>query len=551
MMNRKTNIKNFFGTLLTLCLITIASMVFSTNALAAEAQGATVTENTSMEVLVPLKYSEYASLPIGTKVYIGRNNSIKEGDLPISASAYVEKVAAYDSRWWGQYSYNPTYYEEDSYYNNEGTSGYKATDKFFVHVLEKAPGFDGCKGGIIFTENQGETWMYSCNGGGVERLPIQPYIAKSVTSKVTVEMKDPEYILKADQEMNITANDIAKVNYEYTYGNEKREGTLDNYKVTKGKVSGGNSEITIGFGVGGSVTVSLPLTYETKFDLGDGTTESQYIKHGGYATKPQTIPTKEGFDFQYWSTTPGGEEFNFDTTPIKDVTRFYAVWAVGNKFISAEVDENSKGTISAAGINNDATELSNALLSEEEKALVSTGIDSNIFLTVEDIQDKLTEEQKAKVEEGLKNDSSIAVVLDLNLFKKIGNTEPVKIANTQGNMVSITLTLDDKYINNNPGLERTYEIIRVHETGEGTEISVLPAFFDPVTKTITFETDRFSLYAISLADKAVATETVPAPTTKSPKTGDGLNLPLIIMMMALSMLTITSAMFVRTKKCDK
>lgn len=544
MMNRRANIKNLFGTLLTLGLVAITSLGFTSNALAAEATtGAAITQNTKMEVMVPMKVSDIPNLKTGQSIYIdsldpSNNKHIATGDLSINASAYSTALITEADKG-----------NQFSSAISRPYAGYSEsiTNKVFVKNVESAAGFDGCPAGIIYTEDNGSSWKYSCCYGGVQGLSVIPFIGSSVNSKVTVTMKDTEYTLDIGETKTITENDIEKVEYEYTFGDNvvKEELPKTSIQISDGVIKQGDTQIVIKYGVGGSVTVALPLTYEVEFDFGNGQKETQHVKHGGFITAPTTIPEKEGFVFKYWSTTPGGEEFNFETTPVKDVTIFYPVWAAGSKSISATVDENSKGTISAAGINNDATTLSEALLTEEEKSQVGQGVNSNIFLTVEDIQDKLTEEQKAKVAEGLTNDSSIAVVLDLNLFKKIGNNDPVKIANTQGNMVSITLTLDDKYINNNPGLERTYEIIRVHETGEGTEISVLPAAFDPVTKTITFETDRFSLYAISLTDKAVA------PTTKSPKTGDGLNLPLIIMMMALSMLVITSAMFVRTKKCDK
>lgn len=60
---------------------------------------------------------------------------------------------------------------------------------------------------------------------------------------------------------------------------------------------------------------------------GGSAIDSQRVVIGGYATKPATDPTKEGYDFVYWATdTAGTNEFRFNTTPINANITLYAKW---------------------------------------------------------------------------------------------------------------------------------------------------------------------------------------------------------------------------------
>lgn len=86
----------------------------------------------------------------------------------------------------------------------------------------------------------------------------------------------------------------------------------------------------------------------------------------------------------------------------------------------------------------------------------------------------------------------IGSVLDLGLDQKINTITgedawKTNITELQNDM-SISLTLDDSLADG-----EAYEIIRVHDGA--TE--VIDAFYNPETDTLTFDTDRFSIYAIA------------------------------------------------------
>lgn len=63
---------------------------------------------------------------------------------------------------------------------------------------------------------------------------------------------------------------------------------------------------------------------------GGSAIEKQKVVIGGYATKPSTNPTREGYDFVYWATdSVGTNEFRFNTTAINAGITLYAKWSEG------------------------------------------------------------------------------------------------------------------------------------------------------------------------------------------------------------------------------
>ncbi|MCR4580309.1 MAG: InlB B-repeat-containing protein, partial [Treponema sp.] len=74
---------------------------------------------------------------------------------------------------------------------------------------------------------------------------------------------------------------------------------------------------------------SSQTSYTVSFHLngGSGSVESQTIIEGECATEPSTIPTKNGYEFNFWGLKTGSEAtaFNF-STPIYANTKLYANW---------------------------------------------------------------------------------------------------------------------------------------------------------------------------------------------------------------------------------
>ena len=95
---------------------------------------------------------------------------------------------------------------------------------------------------------------------------------------------------------------------------------------------------------------------------------------------------------------------------------------------------------------------------------------------------------------GALGDWTLAEEIDLALFYEVdGKTVQVHEANEP---LVVSLTLPDSTTGDTSKKTRSYEVIRVHDG----KASVIPSSFDADAKTLTFETDRFSAYAVAYKD---------------------------------------------------
>ena len=76
------------------------------------------------------------------------------------------------------------------------------------------------------------------------------------------------------------------------------------------------------------------LFLDVDFMDGEDLLSTQKVRNPGKATQPEN-PTKEGYEFLYWSTEPDGEEFDFDTEVTSDLV-LYAVWEETDRPLTVE-----------------------------------------------------------------------------------------------------------------------------------------------------------------------------------------------------------------------
>lgn len=101
-----------------------------------------------------------------------------------------------------------------------------------------------------------------------------------------------------------------------------------------------------------------------------------------------------------------------------------------------------------------------------------------------------------------------------------------------------------------PRVKRTYYIIRYHDG----KAEIIEGTYDEKTQTFTFETDKFSDYAIAYNDvkKADATGTNNAvKTTKSVETGDTTNVFGYLIALAGAFAVILGLLASRRKRTNK
>ena len=247
-----------------------------------------------------------------------------------------------------------------------------------------------------------------------------------------------------------------------------------------------------------------------------------------------------------------------------------------------KVDVQSEGTVPPATLLTDKAELLAMLVNSgditaDELVQIANGASVDIVLTVKEAN--VSDEVKTAMAQAAK-DYTIGQYLDISLFKYMtvnGSQQACVALYTTKDALTISVVVPDALINTNSAVNRSYYIVRNHK---GT-IDVLDAAFDAAGKTLTFKTDRFSIYAIAYKDTAVPSSSnpssnnssndsetkknevaapTPAPTpastskpstiTAMPQTGDTSNPTLYIVLLVASLLGL-AVVFVCKKRNDK
>ena len=169
---------------------------------------------------------------------------------------------------------------------------------------------------------------------------------------------------------------------------------------------------------------------------------------------------------------------------------------VGSGSIMAEyrVDDNAPQTT----IENLTAELAKEILTSEELRQVEAGEHVLVYLDVINIDDTVSAAERSLVETAAyqkNSDMHIGMYLDLSLYKKIGYAGPVKLNSTKGNLLQIQIRMPQSLVPVN-GKDRTFYVVRIHNGAA----ELVQTAYDIAEKTLTFETDRFSTYAIAYAD---------------------------------------------------
>lgn len=182
--------------------------------------------------------------------------------------------------------------------------------------------------------------------------------------------------------------------------------------------------------------------------------------------------------------------------------------ASGNVTVESDEDNDFKAQLT----DNEDVKGKIELTQDEQDAIIA-GEDLEIILKLEDTTVEVDTAEKEDIAEKLAEKEfegkKLGTFLDINLIKKIGNTE-TKVTNTTG-MLKLTFEVPASLINKDAAINRIYTIARNHDG----KVEFLKAEFNKETNQLTFETDKFSTYAVIYEDTAVVPE--------APKTGDATN----------------------------
>lgn len=171
-------------------------------------------------------------------------------------------------------------------------------------------------------------------------------------------------------------------------------------------------------------------------------------------------------------------------------------------------------------VGNLSDELAIKLLTDEEKDEFESGVPVNVYLTIDAVdRSKVPAVDLAVVDKIISDDGyTYGQCLDLSLWKKVGDNEAVQIHDTNGNPITMQITVPDLLRNVPDGYKRTFRIVRVHE-GVSTVLA------EGEGPTFDISSDKFSSYFIIYKD-----EKVPEKGNKI-STGDKMHIGIVVMVM--------------------
>ena len=161
-------------------------------------------------------------------------------------------------------------------------------------------------------------------------------------------------------------------------------------------------------------------------------------------------------------------------------------------------------------------------LTEDEKNAIANGDKLEVVLGFKDAGATATTDEQKAIEKDL-GDKKLGTFLDIDLTKKIGTTE-VAVSETTG-LVTITFELPANLKNTDEKVTRTYSVMRYHDG----KVDTLNAKYDADKGTISFETDKFSTYAVVYSD-----------VTTTPGMGDASAMFLVYLVLGAGLIVVAS-----------
>lgn len=390
---------------------------------------------------------------------------------------------------------------------------------------------------------------------------------------VTVSQKESKNYKKISKEINltvkakkitVTVNDASK-----TYGDEDSEFTYVNDKLI------GNDKLTgiiltreEGEDVG---------TYKIKVSQKEGSNPNYDItfKDGTYTINPLSIDkgtvvlgnvlkyTGEKQTQEVEQVLVNGKALNkedyevLDNQATKEGKHVLTIKAKGNNhtgsfeyaYVILPKDSDKIGTGSFTVKTTGDVEISrdeiidllieNKEITANELSEVAEGKKIEIVLEVKEAQANELIETSTK---GYK----VGKYLDITLYKSVNGTNESIHELTK--VLKVTIKVPEELINKDSKTKREYYIARSHNG----KVDILETKYDEKTNSLTFETDKFSDYAIIYKDKKELKTTVTTSINKSntkqttkAKTGDNANIIGLMMLLVSSMFVMV---FVRKKE---
>ncbi|WP_052169784.1 Ig-like domain-containing protein [Pseudobutyrivibrio ruminis] len=402
-----------------------------------------------------------------------------------------------------------------------------ASEPFELHFVE-----DTYHGKYMCEENN--------DMNGVTSIEVYGYATQTTVAVTDVSLnKNSTALTVGDTEtLTATVSPDGASNKSVTWSSDNTSvATVDaNGKVTA--VSSGTANITATT-TDGSKTATCAVTVNATSSGGDssdsgnsgssesGSTSGGSTDSGSSSGSSSSSNTSSGTSSNSSSSTPAPatvpyENVAISTGAVNDITGTAAATAEKNPF-GTKIENNDNLT----------TLLS---LTPEE---VAQGV--NVWLDIQDMSATVPQADKDLVQSA-SNDFTVGMYLDINLFKKVGGNAATKITETNGTVKASILIPESLW-----KAGRNFEIIRVHD-GVPTVIS---GTYDENTHVFTFETDKFSTYALAYNDSAVAGSTSNSTQSSAPRTGDNNHLGVWYLLLAVSLGGLGYLGYTKKKRVNK
>ena len=198
---------------------------------------------------------------------------------------------------------------------------------------------------------------------------------------------------------------------------------------------------------------------------------------------------------------------------IKEDSKGNVVIGNGSLSFNVETEEGAPvtklGTSKAEIIN---MLIENGQLSADELSSIANGADIDVILTVKDGSKTISKESKEGIVSNTKG-YTIGKYIDISLYKYMiidGNKDDGEVIRETSNKIRISIEIPTELLNKDSKVKRNYYIARNHDG----KVEILKGVYNEKTHTYTFETDKFSDYAILYQDTKVE-ETITPTTTKT------------------------------------
>ncbi|MCI5751542.1 MAG: hypothetical protein MR038_03555 [Oscillospiraceae bacterium] len=293
-----------------------------------------------------------------------------------------------------------------------------------------------------------------------------------------------------------------KITFAYYDGREKYGDVLVYFPQT---------DITV------SVTASVPVIGETP-----ASTTVRVPQNDGY-TITDVSWSVDGTELTSADKFEEGKQYTVAVTLKPDTgLQFIGTTPASINGKAADAVLNADGTLtvsrslvsaSRVSIDMPSEDLKNAVLDDYDRELLEQYPDLDISVLVATITidpEKVPEEDAAAIDSVL-GEYTIGCYLDVNLFKRYSNGLPDREVTNPSAPITLRFIVPDRVLQQYPPEEYVYSVFCSHD-GEGFPVE---CSYDAATNTMSFTSDKFSIYALGVAARQDDTSGAHTITTDS------------------------------------